>query len=149
MLVGLLLLTLGVGAWGGMQTAPNIPGWYAQLEKPPFNPPSAVFGPVWTLLYALMAVAAWRVWSKVGFQPNWAILYTVQLVLNFAWSWIFFGMRRPDLALVEIVFLLASIALTQREFSRHDQLAGQFFIPYLAWVCFATVLNASIWWLNR
>lgn len=149
-LLGLLALTLGVAAVGGWFTSMGQPEWYATLSKPTWNPPSWVFGPVWTALYIAMAVAAWLVWRDAGFDgARWAwAFFFVQLALNLAWSGIFFALRAPGWALVEILALLAAIALTTIGFFRHSTLAGWLFVPYLLWVGFATALNAAIVRLN-
>jgi len=145
-LFAILAATLAVGYLASLVTVPNIPGWYAGLHKPAFNPPNAVFAPVWTTLYVLMAVAAWRVWRKAGVRPLG--LYVVQLALNFAWSFIFFGAHAVGAALLEIALLFVAVAFTMRAFWRLDRVAGWLFVPYAAWVFFAGVLNAAIWRLN-
>jgi len=149
-LIAFLVLCFGAAGIGGAVTAESVRSWYPTLVKPFFNPPNWVFAPVWTLLYALMAVAAWRVWCAAG--PRHAALaltaFAVQLVLNVCWSVVFFGLHAIGMALVEIIVLLAAIVTTMRLFWRHDQAAGLLFLPYLAWVSFATVLNAALWWLN-
>lgn len=149
-LLASLALSLGAGALGSRPTFQAIPGWYKTLNKPSWNPPNWVFGPVWTVLYVLMAVAAWLVWSKVGFDQTspWLLLYGVQLALNVAWSFLFFGARRPDWALTEIVFLWLSILATLLAFWKISLMAGLLLVPYLAWVTFAGVLNATIVRLN-
>lgn len=144
-------LSLAVGAVGGLATASSVTSWYPTLVKPSFNPPNAVFGPVWTTLYVLMALAAWRVWRRVGFGGEGrtpAVLYGVQLALNLGWSLIFFGLRAPGAALAEIALLLAAVAATAAAFWRRDRLAGLMMAPYLAWIGFASVLNFEIWRLN-
>jgi translocator protein len=126
--------------------------WYSTLEKPPFTPPDWVFGPVWTLLYLLMGVAAFLVWQKGldrGTVRVALIWFLVQLVLNALWSPAFFGLQRIDLALVIIVLLWAAVVVTTYYFLRVSRPAGLLLIPYLSWVSFATILNMSIWWLNR
>lgn len=133
-------------------TAAAIPTWYASLEKPFFSPPNWVFGPVWTLLYLLMGVAVWLIWehhrqTKAGRLAMQ--LFCVQLVLNFAWSIIFFGLRSPLLALIEIIILWITIFITLKKFYRLNKTAGYLLMPYLAWVSFATLLNAAIVMLNR
>jgi translocator protein len=124
--------------------------WYASLEQPAWAPPDWVFGPVWTALYATMGVAAWLVWRTWGFTgARLALgLYVVQLVLNGMWSWIFFGLQRPGLALVEILALWVAIVATTVAFWRIRRPAGLLLLPYLAWVAFAALLNAAIWRLN-
>ena len=143
-LVVSLLLAFGAAALGA-QFAPG--EWYASLRKPPWNPPGWIFGPVWTLLYAAMAVAAWRVWRAGGARPALAA-YGVQLVLNAAWSWLFFGLRRPDLAFAEILLLWGAILVTMILFLRKDRPAGLLMAPYLAWVSFAAILNFTLWRMN-
>ncbi len=149
-LVVFIAVCLGAGSLGAIATTPEIDGWYRTLTKPTWNPPASVFGPVWTTLYVLMAVAAWLVWKPAGFQAA-AIPLTLfggQLVLNVAWSWIFFGMHQPGWAFVEIVILWLAIAATTWAFFRRSPLAGWLLVPYLAWVSFAVVLNFTIWRLN-
>jgi tryptophan-rich sensory protein len=119
------------------------------LIKPAWNPPAALFGPVWTVLYILIAVSAWRVWQTGHFWGVPAIIFAVQLALNIGWSWLFFGQRRPDFALIEIVFLWLSILTMLIVFYRVDRTSGWLLLPYLLWVSFASVLNFSIWTLNR
>jgi len=128
-----------------------MPGaWYASLVKPAWNPPNWIFGPVWTLLYILMGVAAWLVWRRAGWRgARLALsLFVVQLVLNALWSYLFFGIYRPDLAFVDICALWGMILAVTVLFSRHDRVAGALFLPYLAWVGFAAVLNFTLWRLN-
>lgn len=134
-----------------LYTTPAIPNWYASLEKPAWTPPAWVFGPVWTLLYLAMAVAVWLVWRERGFTraPLALTLFAVQLVLNALWSIVFFGWRRPGLALVEIHFLWAAIFATMLAFWRISQPAAWLIWPYLLWVTFAGFLNLAIWRLNR
>lgn len=126
----------------------SMPGdWYAALIKPEWNPPAWVFGPAWTLLYTLMAVAAWLVWKRVGFSRPLA-LYFVQLALNAAWTPIFFGAHQIVWALLEIVLLWGAVLITLVNFRRVSPAAGWLFVPYLAWVSFATFLNYTLWRLN-
>lgn len=145
-----LALSLVVSVAGGAVTATTASGWYQGLAKPPFNPPDWIFGPVWTALYVLMAVAAWRVWlAPPSGERRWGLrLYGLQLALNFGWSFLFFGLMAPAAALIEILWLLGFIAATTWFFARADRIAGLLFTPYLAWVAFAALLNASIVWLN-
>jgi tryptophan-rich sensory protein len=141
-LVLFLVLCQAVGAGAGFATSAAVRDWYPALAKPFFNPPPWVFAPAWTLLYVLMAVAAWRVW-RTG-----PLLFGLQLALNLLWSVLFFGLRSPGLALAEVVLLWLAIAATALSFRPHDKTAAVLMLPYLAWVSFAAVLNAAIWYLN-
>ncbi len=143
-LLGFLVLCLAVGAAAGFATSSGVTGWYTTLAKPPFNPPNWVFAPVWTSLYVLMAIAAWRVWRVTGLNARPLILFFVQLALNFSWSFIFFSAHNIALALGEIVILLLAIFWTTRSFFSIDPVAGVLMLPYLAWVSFATILNAEL-----
>ncbi len=150
-LVGFIMASFLAAAIGGYATAESVRTWYPLLNKPVWNPPSWVFGPAWTLLYTLMSIAAWRVWrrrDKVETGKALRFFFT-QLVLNAFWSVLFFGLQNPQWALVEIIALWSVLAVIQRAFWRIDRIAGILWIPYLAWVSFATALNAAIWWLNR
>jgi len=142
-----LLLVFGVAAFGG-QFSPG--AWYAALEKPAWTPPNWLFGPVWTALYLMMGIAAWRVWLRGQSRARQAALaaYAVQLLLNGAWSWLFFGQQRIGLALVDILALLAAIAVCTVLFWRIDRLAGALLVPYLLWVSYASALNFALWRLN-
>ena len=145
---GLILLCLAVGGIGGGASAGAIDGWYRSIAKPSWTPPDWVFGPVWTVLYIMMAVAAWRVW-KTGERVKPAlVLFFVQLALNLAWTLIFFNAQSPGLALAEILLLWLSVAATMMAFFGRDTVAGWLFVPYLAWVSFAGILNAAIWMMN-
>lgn len=126
-------------------------GWYETLQKPAWNPPAWVFGPAWTLLYVMMAVAAWRVWRVGGWraQRGALVLFVVQWALNALWTPLFFGLHRPDIAFAEIVALWCVLALTVRAFWRVERLAGALLLPYWAWVTFAAALNFTLWQLNR
>lgn len=148
--LGFLLLNVLVSVVGGVITTGSIADWYPDLAKPTFNPPSWLFGPVWTVLYLMMAIAAWRVWRHAGWRrASGAIaLYLLQLSVNLLWSGLFFGLRRPDLALADCLVLLALIGTTIWVFRRHDGLAAVLLLPYLAWVGFACLLNAAIVALN-
>lgn len=136
---------------GSLATTPSVTTWYANLMQPPLTPPGWVFGPVWTLLYLLMAIALYRVWNKPGSPARLVALgaYATQLILNAAWSQIFFRLHLPGYALFDIVLLGAAIVWTMIAFHRLDKTASYLLAPYLAWVSFATYLNAGIWLLNR
>lgn len=140
-----LILVLGGGLLIGYATLPG--EWYASLVKPPFNPPNWIFGPVWSLLYVLIAIAGWRTWMR---EPTGVAMkiWGAQLVLNFLWSPTFFGAKLMGPALVIIVLLLASIILFIARAGSRDRLSGWLFVPYAVWVAFATLLNASLLWLN-
>lgn len=146
-LLGFIAICLAAGALGAAITAPAIPTWYAGLAKPSFNPPNWMFAPVWTALYLMMAIAAWLVWRR-GNGRTPLLLFALQLVLNSAWSLLFFGLHRVDLALVDIVLLLAAIVATATAFRASSAVAAILLVPYLAWVSFATMLNFAIWRLN-
>ena len=148
--IAILALCLAVSALGGAVTATSVGTWYQSLAKPAFNPPDWIFAPVWTALYFFMALAAWRVWRQGGLRPALPalMLFAVQLALNLCWSIVFFGMRAIGAALIEITVLLFAILVTTVVFWRRDRIAGILFVPYAAWVGFATVLNAALWRLN-
>nr|WP_282452942.1 TspO/MBR family protein [Lysobacter sp. CAU 1642] len=122
---------------------------YARLVRPSFAPPGWLFGPVWTLLYVMMAVAAWRVWSKTGAWSAPLRAWYLQLTLNAAWTPLFFGLGWRGVALLEMAVLWALILATALRFRPHSGLAFGLMLPYLAWVSFAWVLNGAFWWLNR
>ena len=127
---------------------PALRPWYANLSKPSRTPPNWLFGPVWTILYIAMAIAAWLVWRKAGLTAVPMQLFLLQLLLNVAWSAVFFRLRSPGPAFVEIVMLWLAILATMIEFWRAVPLAGLLLLPYLIWVSYATALNYSIWRLN-
>jgi tryptophan-rich sensory protein len=146
-LIGWLLLCFLPALLGAVFT----PGeWYAGLNKPAWNPPNRIFGPVWSALYAMMAVAAWLVWRRGGFAAQRRPLgwFLVQLVLNAAWTPLFFGLHLPGLAFAEILLLWLAIIWTVIEFWRVHRAAGWLLMPYLTWVTFAAVLNGTLWMLN-
>ncbi len=148
-LVVALVVCFVVAALGGWATSTSVGSWYATLNKPSFNPPNWIFSPVWTLLYAMMGVAAWRIWRQDGRLLSLPlVVFAVQLLLNLAWSFLFFGRRDPQAALIDILLLVVAIAATLRLFLRRDRLAGWLMVPYLAWVGFATILNLAIVRLN-
>lgn len=145
-------LPLAVGGLSGYATASGVSTWYPTLVKPPFNPPAWLFGPVWTMLYIMMGVALFLVWRRgldVDGVPIALTIFAVQLALNGLWSILFFGAQAPGWALAEIMLLWVAIGFTTLLFWRVVPLAGALLLPYFAWVSFASVLNASLWWLNR
>jgi benzodiazapine receptor len=146
-LAGWLALCFGAAAFGSQFMTGE---WYAGLNKPAWNPPNWIFGPVWTALYTMMAVAAWLVWRRGSFRAHaWPLgIFLVQLTLNALWSWLFFGLRNPALAFVEIVALWLAIAMTLLLFRQRSPLAVWLLAPYLAWVSFAAVLNFTLWRMN-
>ena len=146
-LLGWLALCYGAALIG----AQFMPGeWYAALEKPTWTPPDWLFGPVWTVLYGMMAVAAWLVWKEFGFRAasGSLVLFVGQLGLNSAWSWVFFGLHRPGLALFNLVALCVVVAGLAFIFWKRIRLAGGLLVPYLLWISFAAALNFEIWRLN-
>ena len=149
-LVVLLVVCFAAAGIGGAVTTPKIGTWYATLAKPSWNPPAWIFGPVWSALYFCMAVAAWLVWRQGGFSGAKVplTLFVVQLALNVLWSCIFFGLEKPGLAFGEVLLLWLAIAATMVVFWQRSMIAGILFVPYLAWVSFASFLNFTIWRLN-
>ena len=149
-LIGWLALCFAAGIVGFIFAARAIPTWYAGLVKPPFNPPNQVFGPVWTILYTLMAVAAWIVWKTrpSACRRRGLRLFCVQLGLNVLWSWIFFDRHQIGTSFADIVVLWAGILLTILTFKKMSTTAAWLLVPYLAWVTFAGYLNFALWRLN-
>ena len=149
-LLAFVVVCFGAAAIGSAFTGSALSDWYPGLEKPSFNPPNWLFGPVWTVLYLAMAVAGWLVWRREGFSGATAPLavFGVQLALNLLWSGLFFGLRSPGLALGEIIVLWVAILATIVLFRRVSTPAALLLVPYLAWVTFAAVLNFEIWRLN-
>jgi len=150
-LAAFVALTFSAAGIASAFTARSVRTWYPSLRKPPGNPPASYFGPVWTVLYFLMTIAAWNVW-RLG--DGWSgaapaiTIFLIQLALNAAWSAIFFGMRAPGLALIEIIFLLAAVLACIILFWRISIFSAALLLPYLAWITYATYLNAEIWRLN-
>lgn len=143
-----LVIPFSFAFLGSAVTTPSIDSWYPMLNKPSFNPPSWIFGPVWTLLFFLMGISSYLVWKKQKKIKTPLKIYGVQLILNFLWSYLFFGLHRPDLALFEIIILWIFILLTIKIFYKVDKLAAYLLIPYIFWVGFAVFLNYSIVSLN-
>ncbi len=145
-----ILIAQAAGIVGSVFTASSVRTWYVALAKPTWNPPSWVFGPVWTTLFTLMGIAAGMVWARRG-EPGasaalWA--YGIQLGLNVLWSILFFNVQSPGAAFVEIILLLVTIIITTVLFWRINSVAGALLLPYIAWVSFAAYLNYTIWQLN-
>lgn len=149
-LVLLVGLCLGIGVLGASVVQTSIGTWYVDLRKPTFTPPNQVFGPVWTVLYVLMAIAAWRVWRGAEWLTTRGplTLFALQLALNLGWSVVFFGLQRIGAAVATLVVLDVAVLVTMLSFRAIDRTAGFLMMPYLAWVLFATVLNIALWWLN-
>lgn len=149
-LIASVLLCFAAAGIGSAFTFMSVGTWYQQLAKPAWTPPDRVFGPVWTILYLGMAVAAWLVWRRFGFRGARGplLLFAAQLILNAAWSGFFFGLRSPALAFMEILLLLFAVAATVLAFWRCSRVAGLLLVPYLVWGMFATTLNFAIWRLN-
>jgi translocator protein len=139
-------------AWTGAQVSPGIASsvWYEALNKPDWNPPGWLFGPVWSALYTMMGVAAWFIWKEFGFKDAKPalIVFLIQLGLNGLWSQIFFNLQEPGWAFAEIIFLLAAIIITTYLFFQKNRIAGWLMTPYILWVGFATILNGTIWVMN-
>jgi tryptophan-rich sensory protein len=150
-LLAWLAACMSAGLLGAVFTFDSVRSWYPTIAKPAWTPPSWLFGPVWTTLYLMMGVAAWRVARRrwTADVRRAVLLFVVQLLLNAAWSPLFFGARLPGIAFGEILLLWSAIVLTIAWFWRIDRLAAALLVPYLAWVSFASALNGSIWWLNR
>jgi tryptophan-rich sensory protein len=148
-LIGWFIVSFAASAVGAVASI-QAKSFYSQLAQPEWAPPAFLFGPVWTALYAMMAIAAWLVWRSSGFRSNRIALslFLVQLALNALWSWLFFAWQRGALAFVDIVLLWILIVATLVSFWRVRPLAGALLIPYLLWVSFASALNYSLWQLN-
>ena len=143
--IGVCLL-VGFIAW--MLTSTSIDTWYSTLTKPSFNPPNWVFGPAWTILYIMMGIALYLVWNSSNNRIA-ITFFMIQLALNFLWSFLFFALENPLIAFIEILLLLGMIILTAVQFYPVSRTAAFLLIPYILWVIFASVLNFSIYWLNR
>ena len=152
-IVLLVIICLAVGYFSGAVTRSAIADWYPTLIKPSFNPPNWIFAPVWSMLYVMMGVAAGLVWDRMEQESEVVkkalLFFAIQLGLNALWSYLFFGLRNPMLAGLEIIVLWLMIYETYIQFSKINKIAGYLLVPYIAWVSFAAILNASIWWLNK
>jgi benzodiazapine receptor len=145
-----LVACFGISALGGAITAGPVKSWYPELVKPALTPPDLAFPIVWTLLYAMMAIAAWLVWRRSGLRRALGalLLFGLQLLLNLGWSWLFFGQQQVGWAVAEICLLWLAIAACMAAFAQHDRLASWLLLPYLLWVSFAAYLTFAIWQLN-
>jgi tryptophan-rich sensory protein len=150
-LIGFVLITLTVGGISSYFTAGQVNTWFTTVNKPSFNPPNWVFGPVWSVLYIMMGVSVFLVWQQPASKQRTLALpiFGIQLMLNFWWSIIFFKFHAMGWALVEIIALWCSILLTIISFSKLSKLAAWLLVPYIAWVSFATLLNSAFWYLNK
>ena len=147
-----LVITLGIAYVASLFTRPEIAGWYSSLNKPAFNPPSWLFAPVWITLYIIIAIAAYIIWKKRERSSEYTttvVIYVIQLLLNFSWSIVFFGMHQILAALIVILALLVAIILNINWFGRFSKAAAWMMVPYLLWVSFGTLLNLSILILNK
>ena len=144
-------ICLVVGIAASVVTASSIKDWYPLLEKPSWTPPNWLFGPVWSALYVMMGVAAWLVWrdSTGTVQRRVLLIFASQLILNCIWSFLFFGLRSPGWAVLEIVLLWSMIVVTMFSFAKINRLAAGLLVPYVVWVSFAAALNFAVWNLNR
>ena len=146
-----VVICFGAALLGNLATMPQIPTWYSGIAKPAWTPPDWVFGPVWSLLYAMMAISAWLIWrTGEGKTTRVPLLwFGTQLILNSLWSVLFFGMQKPAWSMVEVFFLWLAILMTIRAFWPLSRWAALLLVPYLLWVSFASVLNVAIWQLNQ
>jgi translocator protein len=158
MLLASIMVCLGVGSLGSIFTSSSVSSWYPTLIKPSFNPPGWIFGPVWTILYILMGIALYLIWTnnitkkrkKVDEKIiNMAIIwFFIQLGLNFLWSIMFFGLHSPLLGLINIILLDIAVIITKYKFYQINKTSCYLLLPYLLWITFATVLNFALWYLN-
>lgn len=146
-----IALPVAVGATSGFFTATGVDSWYQTINKPSWNPPGWIFGPVWTTLYVMMGIALFLVWksnTNEALKKTAITLFAVQMVLNFFWSFVFFKQEQPGWALVEIIVLWVAILLTIFAFAKVNKTAAWLLVPYISWVSFASILNYTIWQLN-
>ncbi len=149
-LILFILICQSVGIIGATFTMSSLDNWYRTIQKPSWNPPDWIFGPVWTTLYAIMGFSMWTIWKNRATQKiSWCIIiFIIQLLLNGIWTPLFFGLKNPALALIDIMFLFSAIIATIIIFYKVNRLASLILIPYLLWVGFATILNYHLWKLN-
>ena len=145
-----VIICTSLGFLSGISTADSIANWFQFVKKPSWNPPSWLFAPVWTLLYILMGISVALIWHSNSKNKKTAIvLFIIQFILNIAWSIIFFNQHMPGLAFIEIIVMLVFIILTTVSFYKINKTAAYLLLPYICWVSFATVLNGTIWFLNK
>jgi translocator protein len=146
-----VIFTLGIGALGGIATASGVNDWYTTIQKPSFNPPNYIFGPVWSVLYLLMGVSFYMIIQspKSKIRTLAEIIFFVQIFLNFAWSFLFFKFQLLGLSFLEIILIWSSVLMMIIVFRKINKIAAYLQIPYFLWLSFASVLNAAIWVLNR
>lgn len=149
-LAAIVILIMGIGGFFGAVTGGSEDPWFQALNKPAFNPPGYLFGIVWPILYALMGLAVWRIWRLPASQSRRRALrlFLVQLVINFAWSFIFFSAHQIAIGAVWIGLLVIIVLFTMRAFGHLDRISQWLLVPYLAWISFATILNSTFWALN-
>ena len=149
LLIVLIIACNLIGAMGALWTSPDT-NWYKTINKPSFNPPNWIFGPVWTLLFTLMGISLYLVWTSPSSKIRMIalVLFTIQFIFNVAWSYLFFGINRPGIAFAEILVMLGFIIATTIYFFKVNKVSGYLLIPYILWVSFASILNYSIWKLN-
>ena len=147
-MVFILIITFIASAIGGFTTASFKEPWYSEIALPTYNPPSWVFGPVWTVLYILMSIAIWRIWSKF-FYENILKIYFIHLFFNGLWSIIFFGFHKPIIALIDLIIIVGLVIYLTLQYKKFDKISFYIMIPYMLWVMYAFVLNFSIVILNN
>ncbi len=146
-----VLICEGAGITSGLLSQNDLSTWFVTLNKPSWNPPGYLFGPVWTSLYLMMGIALWLVWKSNASEPGKtyaALIFALQLFLNFSWSILFFNFHSPALAFLDIILMIITIFITILYFAPISRIAAWLLVPYILWVCFAAVLNHSIWMLN-
>ena len=149
-LIGFILICETVGIVGGFATYSSLGSWYADLQKPALTPPNWLFGPVWTTLYALMGIAAWRVYQSTSEDKKRALtIFFIHLFINFIWSFLFFGLKSTLLGFAGILVLIVAIIFTMLKFFKISKLAFALMIPYLLWVSFATYISGALYFLNK
>lgn len=152
-ILAIVVTCLAVGYFIGMITKPSLMNWYPLIIKPSFAPADWMFEPAWNMLYIMMGIAAGLVWNRIDFEKE-AVkkalqFFAIQLALNTLWSYLFFGLKNPMLAGLEIILLWLMIYETYVQFAKINKISGYLFVPYLLWVSFEVILNGCIWWLNR